>query len=273
MDYRQIAMLVGQMQAALDGFPGPGNAVRHALPGELIVSLTSYPQRFGTLAMTLKSLLMQNRRPDRIVLWIANEDIGALPRTVTVLQDYGLTILPCDNLRSYKKILPALERFRDSFIITADDDLYYDEGWVADIAGAYDPAAPAIVCRRAHGPKREAGGCLLPYREWNWNIVMSLAVDPFTGVFPTNGGGTLFFPGSLDPEVFHREAWEKLCPMADDIWLYWMARRAGTRFLQAGGPFFLLQWGGTEGSALSAFNLNGGNDRQIRAMEKAYGPV
>jgi len=102
----------------------------HPLPGQLIVSLTSYPPRFATLDKTIKCLLRQTVKPDAIVLWIASGDRSKLPDAVTRLERDGLTIACCDNLRSYKKIIPALERYPNAFIVAADDDLYIWPTWL-----------------------------------------------------------------------------------------------------------------------------------------------
>src|SRR5688500_5188057 len=62
----------------------------HQLPGELIISLTSYPARFRTLHLSLRCLLTQSIKPDRIVLWIAREDLPLLPASVRKLAAHGI---------------------------------------------------------------------------------------------------------------------------------------------------------------------------------------
>src|SRR6478736_6608940 len=83
----------------------------HGLPGELVVSLTSYPIRFRTLHKTIRSLLGQDIRADRVILWLADGDEQYLPDDVRELQQLGLEIRNCADFRSYKKIIPALEAF------------------------------------------------------------------------------------------------------------------------------------------------------------------
>ena len=61
-------------------------APAHGRSRELIVSLTSYPKRFSTLHLTLKSLLTQSVRPDRVILWLAEADKNAVPPAVAALQ-------------------------------------------------------------------------------------------------------------------------------------------------------------------------------------------
>src|SRR5438445_5466095 len=119
----------------------------HRLPGELIVSLTSYPARYATLPLTLKCLLAQSIKADKTILWIAHEDMASLPKSITDLQARGLEIRPCKNVRSYKKIIPALAAFPNAFIATADDDVYYSSHWpekMVSLAGNN-----TIVCHRA----------------------------------------------------------------------------------------------------------------------------
>ena len=59
---------------------------KHNLPGNLIVSLTSFPQRFSTLHLTIKTLLSQSMRPDEIILWIYEKDFSDLPKSILDLQ-------------------------------------------------------------------------------------------------------------------------------------------------------------------------------------------
>ncbi|HSS38568.1 MAG TPA: glycosyltransferase family 2 protein [Polyangia bacterium] len=253
-------------------FPRRSRAPRHALPEQLIVSLTSYPPRFPFLANTVKSLLDQTVKPDRLILWIAAQDADVLPAPLRRLAAYGLEILTCDDLRSFKKIIPVLERWPDSFVLTADDDLYYPPDWLKTIVDGYSPAQPAIVCRRAHLPTRAPDGRLAPYRDWQHEIDMRNDPSPRPGLFPTGIGGVLYYPGSLAPEVTNREAFLALCPRADDVWLYWMGRRAGTRYRQVGGAFTQISWPRSQRVSLRHENVAAGeNDRQIRAVEDHYG--
>ena len=43
---------------------------KHSLNGKLVVSLTSYPDRYKTLNFTLRTILSQSIKPDKILLWI-----------------------------------------------------------------------------------------------------------------------------------------------------------------------------------------------------------
>ena len=239
----------------------------HGLPGELVVTLTSFPPRYHCLRKTIVSLLMQDVRPDRTVLWLATGAENHPPPEISNLQSFGLEIRFCDDLRSFKKIIPSLEVFPDAYLVTADDDLYYESDWLRKLLDGFDPSHPAIVCRRAHRPKLERSR-LAPYGAWDHDIV-SDAIEPC--IFPTTGHGVLYPPGSLAPEVAEREVFLELCPHADDVWLFVMALRAGSHFRQVGGGCPQTAWETSQSTSLMHHNLgSGGNDRQLSAVLTRY---
>jgi hypothetical protein len=247
----------------------------HTLPGKVVVSLTSYPPRFGTLHLTLRSLLDQQVKPDEVQLWIAFKDKDALPSQVRSLEKDGLRILFCDDMRSYKKIIPAIEADPKAYIITVDDDCFYPTDLVKVLTEEFDPERPTINCRRVNQITRFENGEIRPYLEWNGNI--SEDTPPAAGrtdLFATGHGGVLYFPGCFDPEVLNRDAFLSICPAADDVWLYWMARKAGTLYRKVGGTFVSANWRGSQAESLMAANVaHSGNDLQIKQMAAHYGLV
>lgn len=240
----------------------------HNLSAKLIVSLTSYPQRYETLPKTLKSLLMQTVRADRIILWVAHGDDKDLPPQVLELQSHGLEILCCNDARSFNKIVPALELFPDAYLVTADDDLYYEPDWLETLVAGVIPGEAIIVCRRAHRPHALGQG-FAPYDSWDHDVVTGGVIEDC--IFPTTGAGVLFPPRSLAPETVDRRQFEQLCPNADDVWLFVMALRAGARFRQVGKGFVQICWDGSQVSSLMEINLTGGNDRQLDAVLHHFG--
>ncbi|MES1199324.1 MAG: glycosyltransferase family 2 protein [Pseudomonadota bacterium] len=242
----------------------------HGLPAPLIVSLTSFPPRFATLAPTLKCLLSQTIGADAVVLWIAHDDAGRLPVEVKRLVAHGLAIRMCDDTRSFKKIIPALDAYPDAFIVTADDDVFYPSDWLEGFVRAYDPTRREIICRRAHMIRMRADGVPLPYRAWTYDVAEELA-SPL--LFPTGVGGVLFPPHALNADARDRAAFTRLCPNADDIWLYWMARRAGCNVRRIGARRAMITWPRSQGFSLQASNATwgGANDAQIANMIAHYG--
>jgi hypothetical protein len=244
----------------------------HGLPGELILSLTSYPPRFPTLHLALEPLLRQSVAPDRTILWIAAGDLHLLPNAVHRLQERGLEIRPCADLRSFKKLLPALEAFPGAFIATADDDIAYPPDLIERLVDGVDPRRRVITCNRAHRMKRDPDGTIAPFGEWQFNVIDEAASQPSADLLPVGVAGILYPPGALDPIVADSRMFERLCPHGDDLWFYWCARRAGTLHRKVGGRMLLPLLPGSQDSNLWHINLNGGNDRMIAALQAELGP-
>ena len=244
---------------------------RHTLAAPLVISLTSYAARFQSLALTLYSLLSQTLKPDNIVVWIAHSDRAALTRSLLSFETKGVEFRFCEDLRSYKKIIPALHAFPDSYLVTADDDLYYWPTWLEELVDATKVGSREIITHRVHRITLNTQGRPKNYLDWSWNHRDTSDADSLN--FATNGAGTLFPPGCFHSEVTRREIFESDCPDADDIWIYWMVRMAGWVFKPTGSAMKLIVWPGSQAETLFSTNGAGGNDAQITRMLRRYGSV
>lgn len=241
----------------------------HGLPGKLVVSLTSYPPRFGTLALTLRTLLSQSVAPDEVVLWIADSDHGKLPAEVLALRGDGLRIGRCDDLKSYKKIIPTLSEWPEAFVVTADDDVYYWPTWLAELVAEFRADRPEVLCHRAHRVALLDDGMPGPYTSWEIEIEGEPA-SPL--VFPTGVGGVFYPPGALHERVLDLDLMQRLSPTADDVWLYFMAHLAGHTARKVGNRRRFVPWVSTQRVSLMQNNVaDGGNDRQMMSMARHFG--
>jgi len=231
---------------------------------DVVVSLTSYAERFSTLHWTLRSLLLQSVMPNALVLWVGHEDRGKIPPAVDALRAEGLEIRETTDIRSYTKIIPALRAFPRAAIVTADDDIYYPRDWLKALLAAWDGDGRTIVAHRAHEMTFLNDGRLAPYEAWKTDI--AVVRNPAL-LFPTGVAGILYPPGSFHEDVTKSEFFMELCPTADDIWLYWMGRLNKVRVRLSGFRFRLVNWPGSQRSALSDGNIGlNENDVQIRNM-------
>lgn len=239
----------------------------HGLGAPLIVSLTSYPKRFDVLHLTLTCLLCQTIVPDEIILWISDADFDELPVPVLLLQKRGLKICRTKDLRSFKKIIAALRCRPDAYIVTADDDVYYPADWLEGLVKTSIACPGRIVAHRVHRILYDDTGQMESYERWTKNIVQG---HEGRALFATGVGGVLYPPQSLHPDVLLENLFMSLCPDGDDLWLYWMAQRKGSLVCHVGPKPRLIEWPGSQQSALRSVNRGtpneSGNDRAIAAL-------
>lgn len=242
----------------------------HGLPAPLVVSLTSFPPRFPSLALTLKCLLTQSVAPDHLILWIAEDDLTLLPQDVLALRGHGLEIAPTRDLRSFKKLTPAVNRFPNAFIATADDDVYYPGAWLSELVAGYEPARSEVPALRVHRIVRDADGAPAPYLRWKLDIETGPAspLNMATGV-----GGVLYPPGCLHPDVTDASLFLRLCPTNDDLWFYFMIRRAGWQVRKVGPRRLYAPWPGSQRVALQHENVGpkARNDAQFARLIGEFG--
>ena len=254
-------------------YPLNEDAPPHGLPARLIVSLTSYPRRFGTLHLTIKSLLDQSVKPDHVILWIDRWAQGQIPPKVAGLEGEFFSICPCDDdLRSFNKIVPTLRGHPDAFIAIADDDIYYPDFWLERLIATYDPAQPTIVYHRGHRIAYCREGKLAPYDSWTRSVRDDASLQPSTDIFPTGVGGVLYPPNSLPPLAADAKLLKQLSATCDDSWLYFMWRQTPWKAKRVAGrmPRF-VEWPDSQQNSLQSFHAGGAKDVHLRALSEYFG--
>lgn len=244
----------------------------HTLPGHLVVSLTSYKARFDNLHLTLRSLLLQEMCPDLLILWIDEDEKADLPEAVWQLEQYGLNIHFCEDIRSYKKIIPTLQNYPDSFIVTADDDIYYQPSWLKGLVNNWDGDNKTIVAHRAHKIVLDKKSKPVTYQKWKWEVGADEASDGL--IVPTGCAGILYPPHVFHSDVTNIDAFMKLSPTTDDIWLYWMASLNGAKAKSSTHDFSLIEWPASARGETGLWQKNineGGNDLAVRKLIARYG--
>lgn len=193
---------------------------------DVIVSLTTYGKRIYDIALTIESIMQQTMKANRIVLWLDYSfEKKHLPASLLRLVDRGLEIAFCKDIRSYKKLIPALCEFPDDAILTIDDDVLYEYDVLEHLITAYQQDQKFIYCHRFHKMLSDGKGKLLPYKRWEWE---NSSMDPDIMNFPTGVGGVLYPPHSLDEEVTNESVFMEICKFADDVWFKAMAMKKGT---------------------------------------------
>ena len=246
----------------------------------VILSLTSYGKRVkGSVIYTVYSLLHQNVRPERVVLWLNEKEYNSqnLPSDLRFLCNYGLEVRYCKDIGSYTKIIPSLSAYPDKYIITADDDLYYTKNFVEEFVEAHRQHPQAIITGFAKVPVADSDGLLATYDVWpEYHHVADSFTYDSASLFPLGVGGVLYPPHIFDNEVMNESVFTSLCPKADDIWLYVMGLRseAEKRILTGSRIAYyhtdLLRQYLTKDRLTATNRFGGENDTQLQALIKHY---
>jgi len=240
---------------------------------DIVVSLTSYPARINSVSETIESILSQKFKPGMLVLWLAEEQFPQkekeLPQKLSQLKDKGLSIEWCEDIRSYKKLIPSLQKYPDKVIVTADDDIIYGDNWLAQMVLAYIQDPDSIICHRAHEVLLDEKEGYAPYKYWPKEI---RSEHPSASYLFTGCGGVLYPPGSLHKSVRNQSAFSSICPDGDDLWFWSMAVLNGTKIRTVKDSDFKLDFvSGTQETALWIKNVRGsGNDHMLRALHMRH---
>ena len=197
----------------------------------VVVSLTSYPARINAIYLTIQTLLNQTYKPDRLVLWLSIEQFPKkeqeLPKKLLGLKNYGLEICWTNDLRSYKKLIPALKEFPHAIIVTADDDVFYPNFWLDKLMESYREYPSCVNCHRGHTIKWNVyGDAIEPFSKWDYE---SSKKEPSFLNFATGVGGVLYPPYVLHSDVDNEALFMKIAPTCDDHWFWAMAVLKGTK--------------------------------------------
>lgn len=195
----------------------------------VIVSLTSFPERINTVIKTIKTLLTQTMKPDEVILWLAPTQFpnkeGDLPQALLDLRQWGLTIDWCEDYRSYKKILPTLNKYPNAVIITTDDDIYYAPDTIETLYKSYEAHRNEIHAHRCDWLKVNNGTI-------SWEKTRELYLDKHKNIASfhnrlTGYGAVLYPPYCFYKDVSDIKLIKELLPTHDDVWLWAMTLLAG----------------------------------------------
>ena len=245
----------------------------------LVVSMTSYGYRLEKFSpYALYSILKQSLLPNRIVVNINQEKWKDenIPVLLKKLQKVGVEINYTEDIGPHTKFIPALKKYPNDIIITADDDVYYDEDMIADLYANYEQSdKKTVICREGKFIIKEDGK-ILAYSELP-HIRESKESAP---MIPFGYAGVLYPPHIFGDEIFNIEKLKQLAPKADDIWFAAMELYYGisTRYIKS------KAWTGNSdvdrneeynaevSNALYLTNdIMGQNDVQWGAVVKHYG--
>lgn len=231
----------------------------------VIISLTSFPERINTVNQTIESLLNQEVKANKIILWLAPEQFpnkeADLPKQLLNLKEKGLIIDWYHDIRSYKKLIPTLKKYPDSIIITADDDIIYNKTCVKTLINTYYSNIYNIIANRI---------TRLYYKEKNLEILPRKLYTKNNNYLPilkqascfnmqTGCAAVLYPPHCFYKDILNEDLIQKLAPTNDDQWFWAMGILNGFSVMMPKEPQFNLKYveNTQEGSCLWKINDKG----------------
>ena len=217
VEYRVRQKFLGEVK-----FPTPPKSLPDR---KIIASLTSWTKRINTVHLAIQTILNQTRRPDLTVLYLATDEFprreNDLPRELLALRSDRFEIRWTKNIRSYKKLIPALKDFPDDIIVTFDDDLFFHPALIERLLVGYKKYPEMIQCHRITNVSFDAAGKVktshIPYDRPTYLNKLS------------GGAACLYPPHSLHQDVLREDKFMTLAPTSDDIWFWLMGVLNGRR--------------------------------------------
>lgn len=239
---------------------------------KVIVSLTSFPEAIPYAVQSIRSIIAGSVLPDKIVLYLDTQKFpdGIIPAELEDIRKenriFEIRYDPAE-LRSYKKLIPALRDFPDDIIVTVDDDILYHRNMLRDLLRMHRRVPDAIVAHRVRKVRLDA-----PYSTWKkykgpdfiFRKIHLTHLALLTGV-----GGVLYPPHSLDEQMLDPALFMALAPTCDDIWFWLAAVSRGTYVVPLpSGKRTMHEIGKPEALSLKTQNIASGIDRNREALER-----
>lgn len=233
----------------------------------IVISLTTFPDRIGKTWLVVESLLNQDYKPSKIVLTLSLKQfsgIEVLPKKLLEQQKRGLEILwTDDDIRSHKKYYYVMKKYPKHIVVTVDDDFLYSKGMLGVLV-KFSEQYPDCVITNLAAQKNGNN-----YKNWK-NLLFS-RVEPSEEIMQYGGSGVLYPPGILHCDAFDKDKILQLCPLADDIWLNYMTILNEKKIVKTDYKYYLMPLSFKSKVALK--NINVGEDmntQQIKNLNNYY---
>lgn len=235
-----------------------------------LVSLTTYNKRIKDIHLVIESIGRQSVKANKIILWLDKDEFNTenIPVIIQKQINRGLEVRFCENMKSYKKLIPTIQLYPNYNIITIDDDILYPYYFIELLHRDHMENPDTVICYRAHKITKDNDGKINQYLDWEINTKDTRASD---FIFPTGVGGVLYPVDVLKSKVIDYKLASELAPNGDDIWFKAMSVINGkpskvvSGYYDFDADFIEL----TFGQDISLSNLNvfdGGNDKQIEGV-------
>lgn len=238
---------------------------------QVVVSMTSFPAAIPYAVGAVRSLLQGSVLPDKLVLYLTFAQFGeaGVPQELLELAERN-PIFEVRNydrdIRSYRKLIPALVDFPDAVIVTVDDDVAYHRHMLRDLLALHAELPRAVLAHRAKYIRLGE-----PYRRWSkyrWYDFLFRRIHRSFATLQTGVGGVLYPPHALREEMLDVGLFTAIAPTTDDIWFWAAAVANGVPVVPV--PFGRNKPRGLDKPrelSLKKTNFKGATDRNAAALQ------
>lgn len=187
--------------------------------------MTSFPAAITYAEEALRSILRGTVLPDKLVLYLTFSQFpsGRIPDSLVALAQSSPILEIRDypiDIRSYRKLIPALDDFPDDVIVTVDDDIRYHKNMLRDLLWLHEQMPRSVI---AHRVKLIRPG--KPYRRWRkyrWYHFFFRRIHSGYLNLQTGVAGVLYPPHALKDDMLDPQLFLTIAPTTDDLW-FWAA--------------------------------------------------
>lgn len=236
----------------------------------IVVCVTSFPERIDKLWLVLECMLRQTILPSKIVVYLSKEQFESVESIPNSIRRYVPLVdirLVDNNIKSHKKYWYAVEEFLEQNVVLIDDDIIYDSRLIERLVNGQKKNPHCVIANYGHIMQWDKNGNLSPYLEWSHRrrLVNTRQNDFFFG----SGGGTLFPPHSLRGANIMLDKLMEICPTADDVWLNAIIRVNGWGIVPVRAYNSCPTWENKNNVQLKSINVdNSQNDVQIQKVRE-----
>lgn len=225
----------------------------------VVVSLTTIPSRIENVHLTIRSILAQKSKPEKINLWI-HEDLKKLvtpdlKKLEGEIFEICYSKIDCPHL----KLVETLSKYPHLPIVTIDDDQIYSPQLLWELYQSHLKKPKHIISTISRLIKFDEENYPLPYQDWPYVEKVNFE-DRF--LLPLGVFGVLYPPERFDADVSNMQLINKLSPKADDLWFKALSMIHGTEVSiihkKISKPTLVL---GTQKITLKNHNVSQDNNR------------
>ena len=216
---------------------------------DVVVSMKSYPARIRHAWLAIESLFRQDCSGYIVVLVLVESQFPgrSVPRSITRLVKRGLTILwTQEDGKSFDHLWPAYSTYPRASIISVDDDKFFPPHLVSTLCKHSESAPGTIIGARGWEMVAQDGRV-----KFGAGWLRAGLHTPSQKLFMPPGNGSLYPPGSLPKDTGDHDLRRTICPNADDVWYWAMARIAAVHSLCLGLPAHRPIWKQSKTPALA----------------------